>query len=244
MGYAILQDGTKIDYKEYIETHPHWKLVRDYRFEFDEGRCVVCHKDLHEVRFETHHLSYMRLGQERVRDVVTMCPECHSTFHRNWSKNLYWKGKEDGHWEAFSLEHTAQMCATYYAEDKFISKNADAPNLCNTDVCRQYVDRYFKDFGITNPPMVDPNDLELFVRNKRYEILFDYISEGKTVEDFLEETFGQKIRGKNPLRRDAEAYYKRHTVASFQKHYSENKNINRLMKEVRNIQRQGGKKNE
>ena len=238
MGNAILKDGTKIDYKEYIENHPHWNAVRKARFDFDEGSCVVCHKDLRGRRFETHHLSYMRLGQERIRDVVTMCPECHSTFHRNWTKNLYWKGREDGHWEVFSLEHTAKLCLTYYAEDRLLSKNPDGPNLCNADTCRQYIDRYFKEFNIPAPvPLLDPNDMELFVRNKRYELLFDAVRHGKTVEQFLDDFYGEKIRGKNPIRRDAETYFKRHTVASFQKHYSENNNINRLMKEVWTLQR-------
>lgn len=244
MGKAILRDGKKIDYKDYIENDPYWQKVRAARFEFDEGKCIVCHTDLHNRKFEMHHLSYMRLGNEHIRDVVTMCPECHAAFHRNWTKNMFWKGREEGHWDAFDLEHTARLCNAYYSDDMFISKNEDAPNLCSENTCRLYIDKYCKDFGISPPPMIDPNDIQLFVRNKRYELLFDAIQTGKTVDEFLDATYGEKIRGKNPVRRDAETYFKRHTVASFQKHYKENENINRLMKEVWVLKRKGGITNE
>ena len=234
MGYAYLRNGERIDYRAYIENSEYWQKVRAARFEDDGGRCVVCHEDLHGKRFETHHISYTRLGQEHRTDVITLCPRCHTIFHNNWQKSNYWKGKEPGHWEAFSLEHTARMCLMYYKLDKFICKDADAPNLCNTDVSRSFVDQYFKDMLIENAPRLDPHDFELFVRNKRYELLFEAEERGLSVEEFLDECYGKKIRGQNPIRRDAGKYFTQHTLASFHKHYAENKNINILMQEVKN----------
>lgn len=236
MGYAYLRDGTRIDYDQYIDSHPHWQLVRERRFEFDGGRCVVCHADLRNKEYHTHHLTYLHLGDEHLTDVITLCPKHHTFFHRNWQKQKFWVGKESGHWEVFDLEHTAKMSVRYYKEDKFICKNAEAPNLCNQDTAREYVDKYIKEESFENPPILDPHDLSLFVRNKRYEMVFEAEARGLTVEEFLDECYGPKIRGKNPLR--VEAGKKNgtfdHTLESFHKHYAENKNLNLLMQEVKN----------
>ena len=233
MGYAYLKDGTRIDYNVYIESHPHWQRVREARFKFDGGRCVICHADLSNRQYQTHHLDYRHLGNEHLTDVVTLCPMHHTLFHRNWAKQTYWKGKEDGHWDVFDLEHTARLCARCYMDDKFICKDANAPNLCNADTDRQYLDMYCKSEQFEAAPIIDPHDIELFVRNKRYELLFDAEARGLNVEEFLDEYYGPKIRGQNPIRREAGQYFNKHSSESFHKHYSENKNINILMQEVK-----------
>lgn len=233
MGYAYLRDGTRIDYNTYIESHPHWQRVREARLRFDGFRCVICHKDLSNSQYQTHHLDYRHLGNEHLTDVVTLCPMHHTLFHRNWAKQTYWKGKEEGHWDVFDLAHTAQMCARYYKKDKFICKDVNAPNLCNTDVDRRYLDNYCKTEQFEAAPVIDPHDLELFVRNKRYELLFDAEARGLSVEEFLDECYGPKVRGQNPIRREAGQYFNKHSIESFHKHYSENKNINILMQEVK-----------
>lgn len=238
MGVAYLPDGTLIDYNEYIQSHPHWKAVKQARFDFDGGRCVICHKDLHGQPYQTHHLHYQRLGHERMRDVITLCAGCHHDFHQSWHKSNFWKGKEDGHWDVFDLKHTARLCAEYWQLDKFISRDPEAPNLCSRDVCRQLLDDYVRDFNLTRAPIIDPNDIQLFVRNKRYEMYFEAEVNGKTVEEFLDETYGPKVRGKNPLRQEAGRKNGPfdHTPESFHRHYIENKNINILMEEVRELE--------
>lgn len=238
MGIAYLPDGTLIDYNEYIRSHPRWQTMRKARFEFDGGRCVICHKDLHNVPYQTHHLSYQRLGHERMRDVITLCNQCHTDFHQSWSKSYFWKGKEDGHWDVYNIDHTARLCSAYWKRDRLICKDPDAPNLCSRDVCRQLLDEYFRDFQIDKPPIIDPNDVQLFVRNKRYELFFEAEVRGLTVEEFLEEYYGPKVRGKNPLRQEAskKGGCFDHTPESFHRHYSENKNIVTLMEKVREIE--------
>ena len=235
MGYAYLKDGTRMDYKTYIQTHPHWQKVREARFRFDDGKCVVCHRDLSDGQYQTHHLDYRHLGNEHLTDVITLCPLHHSLFHRNWEKQKYWTGRETGHWEVFSLEHTAKMCLMFFMEDRFICKDIRAPNLCNNDTAREYIEKYLKILQASTAPVLDPHDLSLFVRNKRYEMVFDAEERGLTVEQFLDEYYGEKVRGKNPLR--IEAGKKNgtfdHTIESFHRHYSENANINLLMEEVR-----------
>lgn len=235
MGYAYLPDGSRIDYEDYIRDHPHWQAVRQARFEFDNHACGICHVPLDGQRFETHHLSYMHLGNERIVEVLTLCCKCHTKFHNNWKRQDYWRGKERGHWEVFSLEHTAKLCLAYYKEDKYLCKDMNAPNLCNKDIQRLYIDKYFKEFNITDNPMIDPNDLGLFVRNKRYELVFDAEARGLTVEQFLDEFYGPKIRGQNPLRTEAgrKGGTYDHSFTSFHSHYKENPNINILMEEVK-----------
>lgn len=238
MGVAYLPDGTLIDYKEYIEKHPHWQKVREARFEFDGGRCVICKKDLRGQVYHTHHLHYQRLGHERIRDVITLCPGCHHDFHKSWQKSQFWKGKESGHWETFSLADTARLCSMYWRNDRLISRERDGPNLCGKDASRQLLDDYFRDCELTRHPMIDPNDVALFIRNKRYELYFEAEERGLTVEEFLDEYYGPKVRGKNPLRQEAgrKGGPFDHAPESFHRHYMENKNINILMDEVRRLE--------
>lgn len=237
MGLAYLPDGTSMDYKDYIANHPHWQTVRAARYKFDSGRCVVCHRELPNG-YETHHLNYMHLGNEHMRDVITLCSDCHTKFHNNWRKQDFWKGRELGHWNTFSLEHTARLCAGCWKEDRLISKDPAAPNICNQDICRQYIDTYLKSITTGAPILIDPNDLSLFIRNKRYELFFEAEVRGLTLEEFLNEYYGPKVRGKNPIRQEAgrKGGPFDHKPASLHRHYKENRNINMLMKEVKNLE--------
>ena len=238
MGLAYLPDGTRIDYKDYLK-HPRWKAVRQKRLEFDGYQCVVCHRDLTGEPYETHHLTYQRLGRERIRDVVTVCPSCHKVFHDNWQRTVFWRGKEAGHWQVYDLKHTAIICSRYWRQDRLICRDPEAPNLCNSQIVIQYIDAYFREEKLTTCPVIDPNDITLFVRNKRYELFFKAEKEGKTLEQFLDDYYGQKARGKNPLRQEAgrRGGPFDHKPESFHKHYKENKNINELMKEVSEIEK-------
>ena len=237
MGLAYLPDGSLIDYNDYIN-HPHWQAVRKTRLDFDNGKCVICHAEVRGKLYHTHHLNYQNLGHEAIRDVITLCVPCHKKFHQHWNRSYFWKGKEDGHWDVYDLDHTARLCAHYWKRDRLINKDPDSPNLCNRNVCRQLLDEYFRDFQIDRPPIIDPNDIQLFVRNKRYELFFDAEVRGLTVDEFLEEYYGPKVRGKNPLRQEAgkKGGPFDHTPESFHRHYEENKNIITLMEKVREIE--------
>lgn len=233
MGFAYLPDGSRMKYEEYLH-HPRWKQVRNARLKFDDYKCVVCHRDMTGEPYETHHLTYVRLGRERLRDVVTVCPSCHKVFHDNWQRSEFWRGKEAGHWQVYDLEHTAAICAMYWKEDRFISRNPNGPNLCSRDVITQYIDDYCRVKQLAVCPIIEPNDISLFIRNKRYELFFAAEEQGQTVEQFLDSYFGEKIRGKNPLRQEAGRKNGPfdHTPKSFHQHYTENKNIMILMREV------------
>lgn len=234
MGIAYLPNGSRMDYDEYIRSHPHWQRVRAARFDFDNHACVVCHEKLDGQNYQIHHMNYNHLGNERLTDVITLCNKHHTMFHNVWCKQRFWKGREPNHWEVYSLEHTAKMCLAYYEQDRYISKDINNPNLCSADVARQYIDLYYKEYVPPNNPIIDPNDFTLFVRNKRYEMYFSAEERGLSVEEFLNECFGEKVRGKNPLRQEAGRKNGPfdHEPKSFHQHYSENKNLNILMQEV------------
>lgn len=63
-------------------------------------------------------------------------------------------------------------------------------------------------------------------------------NEVESVEQFLDQYYGPKVRGKNPLRQEAGKKNGSfdHTPESFHRHYLENQNINLLMEEVRNME--------
>lgn len=236
MGLAYLSDGTAIDYKDYLQ-HPAWENVRVRRFGFDNGKCVICHKDLHGLTYQAHHMTYQRCGHENITDIVTLCMDCHDSFHRNWKQAEFWEGKELGHWDEFSLEHTARMCLAYWWEDRLICRDIDAPNMCHLPYLLSLIDRYFLEFNITNNPvMINPKDISLFVRNKRYELWFKAEAEGKTKEEFLDSYYGEKVRGQNPIRQLAGQFFNKHTDESYHRHYSENKDINLLMQRVKEME--------
>ena len=107
--------------------------------------------------------------------------------------------------------------------------------MCSTQLQRETIDRYFREEQITTGILIDTNDIGLFVRNKRYELFFEAEARGLTVEQFLDEYFGPKVRGQNPLRQ--EAGRKKgpfdHEPKSFHRHYKENRNLNILMEEAK-----------
>lgn len=67
-------------YAEYIRS-PAWAEMREARLKFDGRRCVDCREDGTASRLEVHHLTYDRLGHERIEDLVTLCNCCHSREH-------------------------------------------------------------------------------------------------------------------------------------------------------------------
>ena len=65
-------------YNAYLET-PEWKRRRRAVLLRDEGMCQGC-----RIRQATqvHHLTYERVGEEMLFDLVSICDQCHETLHR------------------------------------------------------------------------------------------------------------------------------------------------------------------
>lgn len=68
---------TKAEYAEYLRS-PHW---RQFRKSAEKHLPKVCpcgaRRGLH-----LHHMTYERLGRERLEDVAWLCGDCHHALHR------------------------------------------------------------------------------------------------------------------------------------------------------------------
>lgn len=51
-----------------------WKEKRKERLELDGHRCVDCGAT---EKLMAHHLTYVRIGQEEMDDLITLCKHCH-----------------------------------------------------------------------------------------------------------------------------------------------------------------------
>lgn len=241
---AVLDSGFRLSYKEYVgghgmRAHPHWSRVRENRYNFDGGMCVVCKAKLDSNNYQAHHLTYDRLGHERTRDVITLCDTCHENFHSKWKYAEYYKEQDDNHWEMFSISNTAQLCGEHLGDDYWFGGDLDC---CNIDTCRDLIDLYFEENEIIVPVSINPEDVQLYFRNKRYEALFTAENKGllltgsanESVEKFLDVRFGAKGgKGGNPQRSKARGFMLRHNSESYHRNYWYLKHINELMKEAK-----------
>jgi hypothetical protein len=58
---------------------PHWREFRQLALDFHGRRCFRCgYKGLF---LNVHHLTYERLGNEHISDVVVLCRDCHRREH-------------------------------------------------------------------------------------------------------------------------------------------------------------------
>jgi len=66
-----------VDYDAYMHSRE-WCEVRQKRLKKDGYRCALCGTTEH---LEVHHLTYERLGRERIDDLITLCKTCHKQAH-------------------------------------------------------------------------------------------------------------------------------------------------------------------
>jgi hypothetical protein len=65
------------DYEAYLLSD-HWKQVRGrYAVAWKDCRCVACG----HPTFQLHHITYTRIGKERLKDLVPLCVKCHGSVH-------------------------------------------------------------------------------------------------------------------------------------------------------------------
>jgi hypothetical protein len=55
-----------------------YRWLKMLRHEIDQHKCVKCSSS---KKLQLHHLTYVRLYKELLRDVVTLCRDCHQTGH-------------------------------------------------------------------------------------------------------------------------------------------------------------------
>jgi len=64
-------------YSYYIQSDE-WISKREARKELDNYRCVICGS---EEILQVHHLHYNNVGDENLKDLVTVCKSCHQKLH-------------------------------------------------------------------------------------------------------------------------------------------------------------------
>lgn len=74
----------KDKYKNYLDS-PFWRDFRIKVLKQDDFRCVRCGS---EINLDVHHLTYKRVGKEKIHDCVTLCRTCHNTLHDKKAKEL------------------------------------------------------------------------------------------------------------------------------------------------------------
>lgn len=67
-----------------------WAKKREQRMAKDGNCCRTCGISGEKVKLHVHHSSYQWLGRERMRDLITLCDDCHRAITaviRNRRKN-------------------------------------------------------------------------------------------------------------------------------------------------------------
>ena len=94
-------------YQEYLKSGE-WKHLRDKKIKQVNYTCDGCGEQYRAL--EVHHLTYERIGEELLTDLVAFCPICHKKAHGLAQKskwNLYIKGELDEAPKMLSKEDVA-----------------------------------------------------------------------------------------------------------------------------------------
>lgn len=72
-----------VDYYTYIQSEKWYKgYARLATIKRDNSRCVMCNLQSLTV----HHITYERLGNESIDDLVVLCTACHTKTHKEYPK--------------------------------------------------------------------------------------------------------------------------------------------------------------
>lgn len=80
-------------YKRYLLSK-HWKLFKKrYReSSYYTGHCLFCSSS---IRLHFHHITYIRLGKELLKDVVPLCKLHHKQVHKALRNGAIWESIVD-----------------------------------------------------------------------------------------------------------------------------------------------------
>lgn len=77
---ATKSDGRWVDYDTYLRS-PHWQDVRRRYWGSEEPHLAkecICGET---ENLQLHHMTYERVGRERLEDLTPLCPTCHNMIH-------------------------------------------------------------------------------------------------------------------------------------------------------------------
>ena len=89
----------RVPREEYIEhiKGEKFKELKMERLKLDEYKCQICFKKVDEKTSHCHHITYLRVLNEKISDLSTLCPCCHKKLHE-------FHGKNKGHYPLISIE--------------------------------------------------------------------------------------------------------------------------------------------
>jgi len=67
-----------LSYYAYLKTD-HWQHIRRTKLRLTRNRCQLCGS---RNKLNVHHRSYAEVYQEQLDDLIVLCEQCHSTFHK------------------------------------------------------------------------------------------------------------------------------------------------------------------
>ena len=80
------QDLSRDTYVEHLMSEK-WKQTKLTRLLIDDFKCKQCNKPITAETSHCHHITYQNLGDEGMKDVVSVCPQCHNDIHEFYGKN-------------------------------------------------------------------------------------------------------------------------------------------------------------
>ena len=67
----------KQPYALYLKSE-HFQALRRKLYLQAKGLCQDCNQQVNPNNFIAHHLTYKRIGKEKLQDMECLCPKCHS----------------------------------------------------------------------------------------------------------------------------------------------------------------------
>lgn len=85
----ISETENKFDRQFYLDhiSSNKFKELKLNRLVIDNFECQQCHCKVTAETSHCHHITYKRLGAEKYKDLVTVCPLCHDKIHKFHGKN-------------------------------------------------------------------------------------------------------------------------------------------------------------
>ena len=85
------------EYRDYIQS-AEWRRTRERYWASKLPHDCYCCGTQRRPGFHLHHRTYKNLGQERLMDLVPVCPRCHDNIHALYESDPEWKRR--GLWYA------------------------------------------------------------------------------------------------------------------------------------------------
>lgn len=200
---------TKEEYKEYLQSED-WQLIRVARLRADNFTCRKCGS---KQNLQVHHLTYERVGCECIKDLITLCKDCHSEAHGIKEVNkmgIVWKKgksksiKSENSFTAFVsiIQRKDERSGRIRVSLKPLVYAAMVEHFKVKDAERIYVE-----LGVSeehkNRLYMRMNNNEGYTisatSDKNFSFPSDLFSEIGVTFDFLEEKHGKDIAVKNDM---------------------------------------------